>query len=122
MLTRFTTKVVGVSYVPGYPQNLLTLLRTTTDLINGWRDVPPPKLILMAEANEYDDMAVMVVVDRTTVRDLPLVHYQVGYLGGGVAARVRPDLEEWDVESWEINVIPSLPHQPGISVALVRKP
>lgn len=120
-MRRFSTKVVGVSHVPGYPDNILGVLRAATDTGDGFRAEAPPRLFLMADDdNPADDMAVMVVIDKGTVAGVELASYQLGFLPAPVAGRIRPDLEEWRIESYEVNVVPSRPGQPGVSVTCVR--
>jgi len=93
---KFSTKVVGVSYLEGYPDNLSRL--------NGAR------LVLQREPdNPYDPGAVAVMALHEDGRS-----ERVGYIGRGLAERLAPSLDQghqWEIPSWQ--VIPAPSGQPG---------
>ena len=100
---RLSTKVVGVSFVDGYPDNLLAL------------DGEDVELALRREVdNPHDANAVAVVVDGGP---------QLGHLPAALAARFAPELDAgtvWWVTGWDVLVMPGAESQPGLTLNLER--
>lgn len=100
-----TTKVVGVSYAPGYPENLHHI---ANELVSTPGGVIHARLVREPE-NPYDTNAVAVFV-----HDRP-----VGHLPAANAERVAPRLdsgERWAAAVVEVPVHPDNPDQPGLKI------
>lgn len=115
---RFTTKVVGVTFTPGYPDNLVAVERAWYDRMltmpDGVDPEPIPVVLVANPDNEVDPNAVEVHVPAVGL---------VGHLPRHLAARLSPNL--LDGEPWEAGVEvvathPDHPDRPGLSVHVHR--
>lgn len=82
--------VVGVSFVPGYPQNLQALKKTVD--VNG----PLGAVIKRAPENQYDSNACEVWVDGQIF---------IGHLSRDLAAEIAPKLDSGSVAAMWITSI-----------------
>lgn len=111
---RFTSRVVGVSHVDGYPENLgrVELAMRRPELY----DEPPVELpaeLVRDPGNEHDPNAVEVHV----------LGERVGYLAARTAATLAPLLdagEPWAAAVAEVRVSQNNPGNPAITVVLQR--
>ena len=113
----WTAKVVGVTFVAGYPKNLHEV-----DVISMSRlalgDEPLAAVIVRNPANQYDANACEVHVPALGDDGM------VGHLPAAVAARLAPLLdagEQWVAEVGSVLISEENPNRPGISVH-VRRP
>jgi hypothetical protein len=99
---RFMTNVVGVTFVPGYPANLMSL--STNDDLSLVRDPD----------NEHDSNA--IVVHAWPVGP-------IGHIGRGIAERLAPELDagvEWTVELVEVAINAEHSDNPGVTIRCTR--
>ena len=92
--------VVGVSFVPGYPNNILALL----DINKG----VPIELVRNPE-NPYDKNAIEVRLNGV----------MLGHLAKEVAARLAPELDngaEYWATLYQVRVSPENPNNPGLDI------
>lgn len=93
--------VVGVTFVEGYPNNILETVAGT-----------PIRLIRNPD-NKYDSNAIEVYANGK----------MLGHLSKEVAAQFAPKLDAGEMflaSVWQIRVSPENPHNPGIDI-IVRK-
>lgn len=106
----FDVKVVGLSFTPGYPENLHRLAHQKEVLGVNW------ELELHREpANPYDANAVAVRV--TSDQD------HLGHLPAALAGRIAPEMDagtSWRIVEWRVLVMPGKEENPGLSLKLVR--
>lgn len=114
----FTTKVVGVSSVPAYPDNLWALDQSAAD---AERSGEPLRVILVRNPdNEYDSNAIQVHV--------PALGDEWGFIGHltrPIAARMAPEMDndiEWEAEIVSVLIDPDHLDRPGISIRCQRAP
>lgn len=110
----FSSKVVGVSFVDGYPANLLELERLSLDarFLEG---EPLTALIIRNPANAFDANACEVHVPA--LGDAAMI----GHLPKAVAARFAPRLdagEPWQAEVYTVRVNPDHLDRPGIDIRI----
>lgn len=103
---RFTTSVAGVTFAPGYPQNLLALLGPL-------EDGPIVASLTREPDNEFDPCAVRVDVGGEPI----------GHLSRPLAARMAADLDA-DASSWTavlstVLINPGHPDRPGAEIQCV---
>jgi hypothetical protein len=137
----FTTKVVGVSFTPHYPDNLHEL----NEIINGatsrslldrtfddyYDDSPnlisapparPEPLVAILHRNphnEYDANAIEVHVPALTG------HGMIGHLTRPIAARIAPEMDagtKWMAHIESVLIDPDHPDRPGITIKCERAP
>lgn len=102
LVSPFTTNVVGVTFVAGYPANLLSL--STNDDLSLVRD----------RDNEHDSNA--IVVHAWPVGP-------IGHIGRGIAERLAPELDagvEWAVELVEVAINAEHSNNPGVTIRCTR--
>ena len=112
----FTCKVVGVSFVPGYPDNI-TSLNELADEAHSLGE-PMTAVLIRNPKNAYDSNAIEVHVPA--LGD----HGMIGHLERPIAARMAPDMDQGtrylaEVESVLIN--PHYPDRPGISIKVKKE-
>lgn len=112
----FSSKVVGVTFVDGYPDNLLELERLSLDsALLG--DEPLVALIVRNPQNRFDANACEVHVPALGDDGM------IGHLPRAVAARLAPQLdagETWQAEVYVVRVDPNHLDKPGIDIRLWR--
>lgn len=113
---RLSSKVVGLTFVGNYPQNLHQL-RGLED--QSYR----PRLFLRRNpGNAYDANAVEVRAEDPDSRRTMML----GHLPAALAARLAPEMDaddrdtEWVVVGWEVLVTPGAEDKPGLSLSLLR--
>lgn len=147
MVAPFTAKVVGVSFVPGYPDNLHALAELMKPKVVPYpmmsgemsqyfaeRDyedyvekhghfLPPeplPAILVRNPDNEYDPNAIQVHVPS-----LGEEWGLIGHLTRPIAARMAPEIDdghEWQAEVVSVLIDPDHPDRPGISIRCDRAP
>jgi len=122
-----TVKVVGLTFIDGYPDNLhaiadmvleaqkQTLLRWADD---GTGDVTVPVILIRNPDNEYDPSAIEVHVPTLGRRAS-----MIGHVPRDLAARLAPSLDRGD--AWHVTVAvvlvdPEHPDRPGIEIRLAK--
>jgi hypothetical protein len=117
---KFGVKLVGCSFVEGYP----TVFHHLHEL---WMGGDGPDLDLAREPdNEHDPNSVAVVV-APTMRPGGIMHQGglvVGHIPRSLVARLGPSLDdgdEWVVTFWEVLLATGSEQQPGLSIQLHRK-
>jgi hypothetical protein len=126
-LSRLQFKVVGLTFVDGYPDNLYRLQevaaeRYLTGPSGGFGDhdapEPLPVVLIRNPANEYDANAIEVHVPA-------LGRYgMIGHVPATIAAKLAPLLdsgEEWQAGMTAVLVHPDNPDQPGIEIRCERQ-
>lgn len=114
----FTTKVVGVSFVPGYPDNLHNLA-AVQDRAKASGE-PLTMVLVRNPDNEYDPNAVQVHV--------PALGDKWGFIGHltrPIAARVAKEMDAgvpWGGEIVSALIDPAHMDRPGIEIKCVRAP
>jgi len=123
---QFKTKVVGVTFVKGYPSNVLRLNDIAAEryLINpsgsfgdDTRPEPIPSVLVRNPDNEFDDNAVEVHVPALGDEGM------IGHLPRSVAERLAPLIdsgEEWRSTITLVAVSVDHPHNPGVQLTLDR--
>lgn len=108
----FSTKVVGVSFVPGYPDNLWALDRAA---IEAEHTGEPLVVVLRRNPdNPYDANAVEVHVPA-----LGEEWGMIGHLTRPIAARLAPEMDsgvEWRAAIESVLINPEFLDRPGISI------
>jgi hypothetical protein len=121
----FDVKVVGVSFVPGYPNNIFALndaaaarfLTQPGDLFEDSTPEPLPATLVRNPLNEYDQNAIEVHVPSLTDHDM------IGHLPAAIASRLAPLLdagERWGVVVKLVAIDPNHPTNPGILLHVKR--
>lgn len=98
----FTTNVVGVTFVPSYPANVMSL--NLDDEIS----------LIREPLNEYDSNAI-------AVHSWPIG--PIGHIGRGIAERLSPELDagvEWSVELVEVSINSQHKSNPGVTIRCRR--
>lgn len=115
MVSPFSAKVVGVSFVPGYPGNLLDLSAISDEArIEG---EPLAAVLRRNPNNEYDPNAVEVHVPALGDGGF------IGHLTRPIVARLAPDIDaggRWQAEVDDVLIDPDHMDRPGISINVKR--
>ena len=130
-------KVVGVSFIPGYPDNLLLLseeIERRKGESVGWNssisneasdglfagiapDIDSISLVLIRNPdNEFDDNAIEVHVPW-----LGRGNTLIGHVSANQAAKYAPLMDsgwEYDGCIFSVDVLPEKPNQPGITIEI----
>jgi len=106
--------VVGMSFVPGYPD----FVHTLRELVDGltWQDEPIPVVFVRNPDNEHDANAVQVHV--------PALGIMIGHVSRQIAARLAPSLDEGVVFAASVDrvrVDPDHPENPGVDIKFQRE-
>lgn len=110
--SRFTVKVVGLSFRPGYPDSLLALSEALDALPAG---TGGEASLIRDLDNEVDPHAVAVLVSGAIV----------GYIPATLARRVGPEIDagsRFRVVSAEVLIHPEFPERPGLEIEVERIP
>lgn len=120
MPTKFTVKVVGVTFVPGYPLNLHALASVASSTSGTALTEPLTAILRRNPDNPYDANAIEVHVPA--LGD----HAMIGHLPAkNVAARLAPLLdagETWRASITSVLIDPAHEDRPGISVEVTKVP
>ena len=113
----FTSKVVGVSFVDNYPENLLALSIAMDERPPEHLEEPLPAVLKRNPDNVHDANAIEIHVPQ-------LGDYgMIGHLPRDLAARLAPELDEggrWQAGVASVLINPEHLDRPGISIDLRR--
>jgi hypothetical protein len=112
MPSPFSTKVVGVTFTDGYPDNL----RALREVMEG--DEPLVAILIRNPDNAHDKNAIQVHVPA-----LGDENGMIGHLTGPIAARMAPEMddgERWAGEIESVLISPGHEDRPGISIRCAR--
>lgn len=120
-------KVVGLTFVEHYPQNLLDiegLLTESQKAALGWSDdhvgaTQIDVLLIRAPQNEHDANAVEVHVPSLGRR-----RSMIGHVPRDLAERLAPSLDRgdrWSARIGAVLVTPEHPDRPGVEVTIERQ-
>ena len=115
MASPFSAKVVGVSFVPGYPDNLHRLSATSDEARR--LDEPLSALLRRNPDNPYDPNAVEVHVPSLGEGGF------IGHLTRPIVARMAPEMDAgavWMADVGDVLIDPDHMDRPGISVNCKR--
>lgn len=126
MIGEFKVRAVGMSWVPGYPDNIYALneiatsraLESPVQLGGETVDMEPiPAAMVRDPANEDDPNAIQIHVPALGAQSM------IAHIPRGVAARLAPCLDSGEV--WEVNIIkvaihPDHPDNPGIDLKITH--
>lgn len=102
-------KVVGMTFVPEYPKNLLSLHNLFVDPARGGDIIVQ---LVRNPGNKYDKNAIEVRLDNR----------MLGHLPKDVAARLAPGIDDGSVKIlatvYQVRVHPDNPQNPGFDVLL----
>lgn len=121
----FKTKVVGVTFVAGYPGNVFQLAQIAAERYltapGTFGDETDPEsipaVLIRNPDNEFDSNAIEVHVPSLGDDGM------IGHLPRAAAERLAPlidDGERWQASIFAVNIDPDHPRNPGISLALDR--
>jgi hypothetical protein len=123
--SKFKTKVVGVTFVKGYPNNIFRLNdiaaeRFLTTPAGFGQDVEPeplPAVLIRNPANEFDANAIEVHVPSLGDPGM------IGHIPRTVAERLAPSLDAGD--PWlsfitYVAIDPNHPNNPGVHIEIER--
>ena len=115
----FISKIVGVTFTEGYPENLhgLAALLDSIERHPGSHGEGAPAIIVRNPDNSFDANACEVHVPALGSRGM------IGHLPAPLAARLAPELDAggiWQGHVVEVLVHPDHDDRPGITVKLER--
>jgi hypothetical protein len=108
----FKTKVVGLTFVAGYPNNVERLEAYAAE-----NPGPTEALLVRNPANPYDGNALEVHIP--VLGDMAMI----GHIPKNVAARVSPEIDAgtpWEATLEKVAVHPDHPFNPGVHLTLSR--
>lgn len=111
---RFSTKVVGLTFIEDYPENLHDLARIQRRREQRSNDEPLPVVLIRNPDNQHDANAIEVHQPSVGM---------IGHLPREVAARLAPcldDGETWQATLLPVRISPEAPEQPGVDVRIER--
>jgi hypothetical protein len=114
---RFEVKVVGVSFVPAYPDNLWALQGVADEA--SLKQEPLAAILIRNPDNPYDANAIEVHVPA-----LGDEWAFIGHIVAPVAARLAPELDSgviWAAEVVDVLINSEHMDRPGISIRCERK-
>jgi hypothetical protein len=115
MPSPFSAKVVGVSFVPGYPQNLIELSAVSDSA--RLQGEPLTAVLRRNPKNEYDANAIEVHVPALGDNGF------IGHVVRPIAARLAPDMDaggRWHAEVGDVLIDPDHMDRPGITINCKR--
>lgn len=112
----FTAKVVGVSFVPGYPDNITSLAEGVeeADALGERMTV----VLIRNPKNEYDANAIEVHVPALGE------HGMIGHVERPLAARMAPEIDQgarFLAQVVSVLINPEFPDRPGISISMKKE-
>ncbi len=116
MVSPFFAKVVGVSFVPAYPDNLLALEQASVDANQSGEALAV--ILVRNPNNAYDGNAIEVHIPA-----LGEDWAMIGHLERPIAARMAPDIDAGQVWAAQIETVlinPEHLDRPGISIECAR--
>jgi HIRAN domain-containing protein len=112
----FVCRVVGVTFVPSYPESLYALERLAAEHLLSFDAMEPIPVVLVREPeNPHDANAIRV--------DVPAIDTPIGHLPRWMAERLAPHLdadESWQAEVTDVKISPAHPDRPGIECHIWR--
>jgi hypothetical protein len=117
MVSPFAAKVVGVSFVPGFPDNLFALDRVATEA--HMKGEPLTVILVRNPANAYDPNAIEVHVPALGER-----WAMIGHLTRPIVARMAPEIDagvRWSAQVEQVLMHPDHLDNPGISIRCARQ-
>jgi HIRAN domain len=116
MVSPFTAKVVGVSFVPSYPDNLYALDQAQIEA----EELGEPLVVILVRnpANSFDANAI-----EAHVPALGDEWGMIGHLTRPIAARMAPEIDSgvrWSAQVVSVLIDPEHLNNPGVSVACAR--
>lgn len=122
---QFKTKVVGVTFVPGYPGNIFRLndiatkrFLTAPAKFGQVTDPEPlPAVLIRNPNNEFDANAIEVHVPALGNQGM------IGHVPRTVAERLAPLIdggEQWQASITMVQINPDHPNNPGVQLTLDR--
>jgi hypothetical protein len=120
MPSQFTVKVVGVSFVAGYPKNVFALDELAGRRFISSDDSNPESiaaLLVRNPNNEHDPNAIEVHVPD--IGSNPMI----GHIPASVASRLAPLLdagESWSASIKTVAIDPNHPQNPGIILSVAK--
>lgn len=125
-VTTLTTKVVGLTFVDGYPTNLHNLATIHADTQRhalGWTDTPTGDghvhaTLIRNPDNQHDPNAIEVHIPTLGRRAS-----MIGHIPRDLAARLAPSLDrgdDWQATVSAVLVDPEHPDRPGLEVTIQR--
>jgi len=116
MVPQFSAKVVGVTFVPGYPDNLheLNLADSNAQLAGEHLSV----VLIRNPKNEYDENAIEVHIPALGDNGF------IGHLTRPIAARMAPEMDAgvlWSAEVESVLIDPDHLDRPGISITCKKE-
>lgn len=118
MIEQFHSKVVGVSFVDAYPDNLHELDSLAGRHFIEGNDEPIPAVLIRNPENPHDGNAIEVHVPALGDGAM------IGHLPRDLAARLAPWMdrgEEWQAGVSKVFINPDHPDRPGIDIAVWRR-
>jgi len=116
MVDKFESKVVGVSFAPGYPDNIHTLEKVAgRAFIEGGEGVTAT--LIRNPNNEFDENAIEVHVSALGDDSM------IGHLPRDLSSKIAPMMDNglaWDATIKNVYVNPDHPERPGISILVQR--
>lgn len=127
MIDTFSTRVVGLTFVPGYPNNVYRLTNIAAERFltapgdfmdyEGGDPEALPVVLIRNPANEHDANAIEVHVPA--LGD----HGMIGHLPRNVSSRLAPLIdsgEKWRAEITQVAINADHPDNPGVIVKIDR--
>lgn len=117
----FTTKVVGVSFAEGYPDNLLALREICEGLDLERESLPV--VLLRNPDNEADPNAIEVHLPVLSAYEASERVGKIGHIPASMAARLAPELDagvQWLSYLFQVLIHSDHMDRPGISIRLQR--
>lgn len=116
MINRFESKVVGVSFVPGYPNNLHSLEEAAgRAYVKGEEGLTA--LLVRNPNNEFDENAIEVHVPAIGDEGM------IGHLPRDLAGKLAPLIDDgmkWGAMVKNVYINPDHPDRPGIAIVVER--
>ena len=113
--SRFSAKVVGVSFVPAYPDNLYVLDQVMHEAAQ--RQEHLPAILIRNPDNAYDSNAIEVHVPSLGAMGM------IGHLTRPIAARLAPEMDagvRWLARVESVLIAEGHLDNPGISITCAR--
>lgn len=134
--TEFTAKIVGVSFVDGYPDNVARVERAWLAANGMARSVssfdPDDPFAGMADADGYESIPAVLIRNPDNEHDanaiqvhVPAANTMIGHLPRALASRLAPLIDAgqvWQAEIRRVLVHPDHPDRPGIEIRVWHVP
>lgn len=114
LAAKFTTKVVGMTFIDTYPDNLLRVAAIQRRKADAGKDETLACVLIRNPKNTHDTNAVQVHVPAVGM---------IGHVPAAVAVRLAPELDsgvDWHCFLMPVRIHPDAPEQPGVDIRLER--